>query len=151
MMSTTVVSLASPQHGTSPTQTAAERLKAEMSRIFGRYFPPSEQWITQLPTSPVSTTSASVSKLGNPEDIRDSLVSLDVKETSYTRSEFDTCSQANGARPIPTPLDEGETQAATRLLESWCTAEDEREQHETWAYLKTALEQDRPSSRKLLR
>jgi hypothetical protein len=39
-------------------------------------------------------------------------------------------------------------EAAIRLLESWC-AGDEREQRETWEYLKRALDEDRLSDRKL--
>jgi hypothetical protein len=39
-------------------------------------------------------------------------------------------------------------ESAIALLQSWCD-EDAEEQRETWEFLKTALEQDRLSNRKL--
>jgi hypothetical protein len=43
---------------------------------------------------------------------------------------------------------ERSNQAVFRLIESWCRPEDEPEQRETLAYLKRALDEDRPADRK---
>ncbi len=45
----------------------------------------------------------------------------------------------------------GNRDAAIRLLQSWREGdkEDRREQQETWEFLKRALDEDRPSHRKL--
>ena len=45
-------------------------------------------------------------------------------------------------------LPAADTESAIALLQSWCD-EDPQEQRETWEFLKTALDQDRLSNRKL--
>jgi hypothetical protein len=42
-----------------------------------------------------------------------------------------------------------QNQALTAALRSWREEGDEEEQRETWAFLKAALDADRPSNRKL--
>ncbi len=45
-------------------------------------------------------------------------------------------------------LPAADAESAVALLQSWCD-EDAQEQRETWTFLKTALDQDRLSDRKL--
>ena len=45
-------------------------------------------------------------------------------------------------------LPAADAESAIALLQSWCD-EDAQEQRETWTFLKTALDQDRLSDRKL--
>jgi len=47
-----------------------------------------------------------------------------------------------------TELPANDAESAVALLQSWCD-EDAQEQRETWEFLKTALDQDRLSNRKL--
>ncbi len=42
-----------------------------------------------------------------------------------------------------------DSESAVALLQSWCDEEDSQEQRETWTFLKTALDEDRLSDRKL--
>jgi hypothetical protein len=48
----------------------------------------------------------------------------------------------------PTDTPQIDIQATVQMLESWCQG-DEKEQTETWNYLKRALDEDRLSDRKL--
>ena len=51
-------------------------------------------------------------------------------------------------RTAETELPANDVESAVALLQSW-NDEDEQEQRETWEFLKTALDQDRLSDRKL--
>jgi hypothetical protein len=72
------------------------------------------------------------------------------------RSTIQEVRRPMATRPTPRPstdeaiLQERErsNQAVLRLIESWCGPGEDEEQRETLAYLKRALDEDRPSDRK---
>ncbi len=68
-----------------------------------------------------------------------------VTEKDETQAEESKREDESGAE---LELPAADAASAIALLQSWCD-EDAQEQRETWTFLKTALDQDRLSDRKL--